>query len=104
MISNDLGKDLHDRLTRGEQLSDDEQGQLDSWYEYQDNLEDNILGTGAEKKTITKLQSQIEVALTQLIAITNRIQEVATENETLRQEISSLRHQLVDSSTLQQTV
>jgi predicted nucleic acid-binding Zn-ribbon protein len=104
MISNDLGKDLHDRSTRGEQLADDEQGQLDSWYEYQDNLEDNILGTGAEKKTITKLQSQIEVALTQLIAITNRIQEVASENETLRQEISSLRHQLVDSSTLQQSV
>lgn len=104
MISNDLGKDLHDRSTRGEQLSDDEQGQLDSWYEYQDNLEDNILGTGAEKKTITRLQSQIEVALTQLIAITNRIQEVASENETLRQEISSLRHQLVDSSTLQQTI
>ena len=104
MISNDLGKDLHDRSTRGEPLSDDEQGQLDRWYEYQDNLEDNILGTGAEKKTITKLQSQIEVALTQLIAITNRIQEVASENEILRQEISSLRHQLVDSSTLQQTV
>jgi len=62
MISNDLGKDLHDRVTRGEQLSDDEQGQLDSWYEYQDNLEVNILGTSAEKKTITKLQSQIEVA------------------------------------------
>jgi regulator of replication initiation timing len=44
------------------------------------------------------------VALTQLIAITNRIQEVASENEMLRQEISNLRHQLVDSSRLQQAV
>jgi len=104
MISDDLGKALHDRLTRGEQLSDEEQGQLESWYEYHDKLESNILGTTAEKKTIVKLQSQIEAALTQLIAITNRLQEVASENEMLRQEINNLRHQLVDSSTLQQTV
>jgi hypothetical protein len=104
MISDDFGKALHDRLTRGEQLSIEEQGQLESWYETQDNLESNILGTTAEKKTIVKLQAQIEVALTQLIAITNRIQEVASENEMLRQEISNLRHQLVDSSRLQQAV
>ncbi len=71
MISDDFGKALHDRLTRGEQLSDEEQSQLESWYEYQDNLESNILGTTAEKKTIAKLQSQIEVALTQLTTITN---------------------------------
>ena len=104
MISDDLGKALHDRLTRGEQLSNEEQDQLEGWYEYQDNLERNILGTTAEKKTTAKLQSQIEATLTQLIATTNRIQEIASENEMLRQEISSLRHQLVDSSTLQQTV
>ena len=64
MISDDLGQALHDRATRGEQLSDEEQGRLESWYEYQDNLESNILSTTAEEKTIAKLQSQIEVALT----------------------------------------
>ncbi len=104
MISDNLGKTLHDRLTRGEPLSDEEQGQLESWYEYQDNLESDILGITAEKKTITNLQSQIETTLTQLLTITKRIQEVTSENEILRQEINSLRHQLADSSTMQQTV
>ena len=100
MISDDLGKVLHDRSTRGEALSDEEQLQLERWYEDQDNLERNILVTTPDEKTIAKLQAQIEAALTQLISITTRIQEVASENELLRQEINSLRHQLVDSSTM----
>lgn len=104
MISDDLGKVLHDRSTRGEALSDEEQLQLERWYEDQDNLESNILVTTPDEKTIAKLQAQIEVALNQLISITNRIQEVASENELLRQEINSLRHQLVDASSPQQTV
>ena len=103
-FSDDLGKALHDRSTRGETLSDQEQTQLESWYEYQDNLESNILVTTLEGKPIAKLQSQIEVSLTQLISITQHIQEVTAENEILRQEINSLRDQLVASSTTQQTV
>jgi septal ring factor EnvC (AmiA/AmiB activator) len=104
MISDDLGKILHDRSTWGEALSAEDQIQLESWYEDQDNLESNILVTTVAEKTIAKLQAQIEGVLTQLINITKRIQEVASENEILRQEINSLRHQLVDSSTPQQTV
>jgi len=104
MISDDLGQVLHDRSTRGETLSAEEQIQLETWYEDQDNLESNILVTTPEENTIANLQSQIEVALSQLISITKRIQEVVAENEILRQDIKSLRHQLVDSSTTQQTV
>ncbi len=91
MISDEIGRDLHDRLTRSEQLSDDQQRQLEHWYEHQDRLETNILGTSVEAKRIAKLRSQIEVALTQLTTISHRIQEIASENEILRQEISSLR-------------
>lgn len=74
------------------------------WYEHQDNLENNILAKTPDENPIIKLQSQIEVALTQLMSITNRIQEIASENELLRQEINSLRHQLVDASNPQQPV
>jgi len=42
MISDKLGQDLHDRSTRGKQLTDEEQAQLKSWYEYQDDLEQEI--------------------------------------------------------------
>lgn len=104
MISDDLGKILHDKSTRGEVLSNEEQIQLERWYAYQDNLESNILVAAPVEKSIAKLQSQIGEGLTQLISTTKRIQEIASENEILRQEINSLRRQLVDSSTTQQTV
>lgn len=104
MITDDLGKILHDKFTRGEPLSDEEQSQLTKWYEAQDNLESDILDTAWGKKNNDSLQSQIETALTQLTAITQRIQDVATENEALRQEITRLRHQLVDSSSLHHTI
>ncbi len=102
MISDELGQALHDRSTRGELLSDEEQAQLEHWYASQDNIERAILATGAEEETTANLQSQIEATLTQLTNTTQRIQEIASENETLRQEINGLRQQLVDSSSIQQ--
>ena len=99
MISDDLGQDLHDRSTRGETLSAEEQLQLERWYEAQDKLESHMLALTPDEKALANLQSQIEGALTPLISLTNRIQQVASENELLRQEINSLRHQLVDAST-----
>ena len=101
MISDDLGQVLHDRSTRGETLSAEEQLQLERWYEAQDKLESQLLALTPDKKAVANLQSQIEGALTQLISLTNRIQQVASENELLRQEINSLRHQLVDVSAPQ---
>jgi regulator of replication initiation timing len=42
------------------------------------------------------LQRQVDAASLQLTAVTERIQEVAAENNTLRREISRLRQQLVN--------
>ncbi len=104
MISDDLGKVLHDKVTREKSLSDEEQAQLESWYEFQDSVEIDILGITTSEETVVTLQSQIETTLTQLMTITKRIQETVSENEVLRREIISLRRQLVDSSAIQQTV
>jgi len=106
MISDKLGRELHDRSTRGKQLTDEEQAQLKSWYEYQDDLESKSLGvmTGniIDDKAITKLQDQIEATLNQIKIVTKRIQELTTENERLRQEINRLNSQLVQSSPIRQ--
>ena len=104
MISDDLGQVLHDRSTRGEPLSDEEQTQLDSWYDDQDQLERNSLAAMPEARTTATLQAQIEAALAQLTRITTRLQAMAAENEQLRQEITTLRRQLVESPSSQQTV
>ena len=36
MITDDRGKSLHDKATRGEVLSDAEQAQLEQWYDRQE--------------------------------------------------------------------
>lgn len=94
MVSDDLAKQLHDKATRSESLSPEEQIRLEKWYALQDNGEGEALGLSAPEKTLATLQAQVDAALAQLIAVTKRIQEVASENEALRHEIAILRHQL----------
>lgn len=43
MISDDLGKQLHDKATRGLALTRSEQTQLEAWYELQDQVEARLL-------------------------------------------------------------
>lgn len=95
MISEDIAKKLHDRFSRGETLSAEEQEQLQDWYASQDTAESRTLGLSASEKTVASLQSQVDAALAQLMTVTKRIQEVASENETLRHEIAVLRRQLM---------
>ena len=94
MISPDIGKQLHDKATRGETLFDEEQAQLESWYALQDNVENDILRVTGDEKTLVTVQAQIDAGLTQLKITTKRIQEIASENKTLRQENAVLRRQL----------
>jgi len=50
MISDNLAKQLHDKATRGELLSAEDQAQLENWYALQDNAENKALGLmGPEK-------------------------------------------------------
>ena len=101
MTSDDLAKLLHDETTRGASLSAEEQSLLENWYALQDRTESNALGLAADEKALTVLQAQVEAALMQLMTVTKRIQEIASENETLRREIATLRHQLAHQPTLQ---
>ncbi|MCL4528812.1 MAG: hypothetical protein M1282_05315 [Chloroflexi bacterium] len=95
MISDDITRKLHDRSSRGETLSAEEQEQLQDWYASQDTAESKMLGLTTGEKTVASLQAQIDAALAQLTTVAKRIQEVASENETLRREIAALRRQLV---------
>jgi chromosome segregation ATPase len=94
MISDDSARQLHDKATRGESLSAEQQSLLENWYALQDRDENNTLGLASDEKTLNTLQAQVEAALIQVATIAKRIQEVASENEALKREIAILRHQL----------
>jgi septal ring factor EnvC (AmiA/AmiB activator) len=95
MISDELARQLHDRVTRGDELSAEELVQLEHWYALQDRAESDVLGVTAAEKTSATLQARIDTTLAQLTAVTKHIQEITAENEALRREITALRHQLV---------
>jgi hypothetical protein len=88
---------LHDRATRGEELTSDEQKLLDVWYSAQDLTEIEVLGSATkEGKAADSPQPQVDSALAQLTIVTGRINRLAKENERLRQENALLRRQLAE--------
>jgi hypothetical protein len=85
---------LHDTVTRGGSLSEEEQAQLDAWYAEEDQQEGVILGPAGASPRLTMLHTQVETALAQLLTVTQRIQTLTVQNETLRREIAVLQRQL----------
>jgi hypothetical protein len=93
MISDKQGAQLHDRATRGEELTPAEQEQLAVWYAGQDSAERDALPL-EDVEDVAALQTQVQAATKQLAIVTGRIQGVTAENETLRREITALRQRL----------
>lgn len=95
MVSENTAKQLHDKSTRGQTLSPEEQTRLEEWYAVQDAAESQLLGMSSINGSNTAtLQKQIDAALMQLSTVTTRIQEITAENTELKQEIHVLRNQL----------
>lgn len=85
---------LHDKATRGLQLSTEEHAQLDAWYTEQDQQERTALATADASQRLAMLQTNISTVLAQILSATQRIQELSIQNQALRQEITALQHQL----------
>ncbi len=94
IISNEIGMQLHDRCTRGQLLTAEEQTQLELWYQQQDAQEAKQLNLVSTVLEISALQAQIEITLKQLATVIQRVQQITAENQVLRQEISVLQQQL----------
>ena len=103
MDSNELAGQLHDRATRGESLSVEEQSVLTEWYTLQDKAESAALGLTEDSVDTATLHTQVETTLTQITVVTQRIQSIISENEALKRDISHLRQQLVYQPAMQLT-
>ena len=98
MVSDELGKQLHDRATRGEALTIEEQAQLEAWYAEQDRVEAVLLQRTASSVSQTSLQTKIDSILHQITSAAQRIQDIAHQNELLRDEIARFRRQLLQQA------
>ena len=92
-IPDEVGKELHDRATRGESLSPEALKQLEGWYQEQDRLEAAALGRATASEALA-LQVKLDSALARMTDTSRRIQEIAAENDALRHENAELQNQL----------
>jgi len=90
---------LHDRATRGEVLTAEEQAELERWYAHQDSVEATLLDVPLSTHENGSLQRQIQAALDQLRVSTEHIQALSVEHETVRRENAELRRRLAQRST-----
>lgn len=99
MSLDELAKHLHDKATRGLALSAEKQAHLEAWYTEQDRQEHTVLGPIEPSQRLATPHTQVETALAQLLTVTQRIQALTLDNETLRREIAMLQRQLPLVST-----
>jgi hypothetical protein len=99
MISDELGKQLHDRATRRETLSAQERTLLETWYAAQDQAEMDALDL-IIIESVAILQAQVDSALGQLETAARRIRELAQENDRLCGEIAVLQRRLAQQAAI----
>lgn len=99
MISDDLGKQLHDRATRGQSLTPEERNLLAEWYRRLDEQEARQFAEAPTAPTQSATHAEIDKLLTQLALSAQQMRTLAAENEKLRQEIEELHRQLAQKRT-----
>src|SRR6266545_6120418 len=99
MMTDEQLQRLHDRATRGDRLTDEEQAALDAWYLQQDQAESQLLQALSNSVSLANLQSQVTATVTQLEVVTHRIRETLATNADLRREIASLQRKLAEQTT-----
>jgi hypothetical protein len=101
MIPDELGQKLHDRATRGETLTVEEQEMLQRWYARLDLEEQTQLNAAPVPSRLADLQSRVQQASAQVVVQAQRIDALTAENAQLSQEIASLQRLLTANLTRQ---
>jgi hypothetical protein len=99
MIPDEIGQKLHDRATRGEGLTAEEQDLLQRWYARLDQEEMAQLSAAPTPSRLADLQSRVQQATAQVVEQAQRIEVLTAENAHLRQEIVSLQRLLTAKLT-----
>ncbi len=92
----DAGQHLHDRASRGEPLSAEENAQLQEWYARQDQEESALLAAAPPPRELAELPALIERTTAQVVTEAQRVQALTAENARLRREVAELQKQLLE--------
>jgi hypothetical protein len=90
MLTNQQAQSLHDRATRGEAVSAEEQADLEAWYAVQDENETVCLQLG-QSSAIPALRANLGSAEAELQTVSRKIHEITAENDSIRRDVVSLR-------------
>lgn len=90
---NNTAQILHDKVTRGDDLTQDEAVILEAWYMENDQAEQTLLRHN-RKSEVNALRSKIQAGLSEVQSTARYIQHLTQENETLEHELDSLREKL----------
>jgi hypothetical protein len=94
MLSDELGMQLHDRETIGEQLTAQEKAQLEDWYAQKDAAEKSMLEAAQlPLPNLFVLQDRVDIAIEQLTTGVQQLQQITQENKSLREEIAEIKQQ-----------
>lgn len=88
---------LHDRVTRGETLTETEQTALRAWYDAQDAAE-RISLQAAPTVPPDTLRADVDAALARLQEVTQGLQRLSEENAALRRENAALTRRLAQTT------
>ena len=93
MMEDAVGRELHDRATRGLALAPEEQARLDEWYRQKDAEEARMLEASAAPAIppLETLREEVEAVLSRLTKVTERVEALSQENERLRRELETFR-------------
>ena len=87
-------RQLHDRHTRGEELSPQEAEELRRLYEAEDQAEAAEFARGGDASHLHALREEVASIVSRLAESANKIPDLNAANEQLRREIDTYRRQL----------
>jgi len=95
MVADKIGKKLHDKFTRGHNLTPEEHTQLEAWYSQLDAQEEKNLSSRTSGNILElEFKKALEATYQKLAQLSKHLQETEQENDQLRAENRKTRQQL----------
>ena len=98
MLSDEIGRQLHDRSTRGKALTSVAHRSLEKWYDQQDNKDSRLLHRDDDLRIENILHKQIDPILIRISTAAEQIHKLTDENRVLRENIAKLQRQLPEKT------